>query len=351
MKIINKDVIQSYIITTARYDFSVYEKRILFRLIEMCQFQLEGKKLDKHFHLERNLFGDYIVSVPISAFLNGEDDEHYARVKQALKDLRNKTIEYEDDKEWKLIGLIEKPKFEKRGVAHFEIQPEIYDAIFNFSKGFRRYELETVMSFNSVYAMRMYELISNQETLKPYSIDKLKLMFKVQDKYTLTADFIRRVIDAAKTELDEKSPYSFTYKTDSQKGSKKITSIQFFPYKTKNVDETLEKSRLEKQVSIGFSLDRSVINYLKENFLFETDEIKHNRDLFEEADKSFDLINLLAGKKRAAHAAKKGPQAYVIGILRGELKKLKEKKEAVVNKEQVQKVNNIAANLANKFKA
>ena len=33
----NKDVFQSYVLTTAKYDFSVYEKRIMYRLVEMAQ--------------------------------------------------------------------------------------------------------------------------------------------------------------------------------------------------------------------------------------------------------------------------------------------------------------------------
>lgn len=33
----NKDILQSYVITTARYDFSIYEKRILYRIIEVLQ--------------------------------------------------------------------------------------------------------------------------------------------------------------------------------------------------------------------------------------------------------------------------------------------------------------------------
>lgn len=37
MAIVNKDLIQSYIMTTAKYDFNVYEKRIIYRLVEMAQ--------------------------------------------------------------------------------------------------------------------------------------------------------------------------------------------------------------------------------------------------------------------------------------------------------------------------
>ena len=46
MLINNKDLIQSYILTTARYEYTVYGKRILYRLVEMAQSDLEGKKLN-----------------------------------------------------------------------------------------------------------------------------------------------------------------------------------------------------------------------------------------------------------------------------------------------------------------
>ncbi|MCS2911952.1 hypothetical protein NXX21_25100 [Bacteroides thetaiotaomicron] len=43
--VVNKDQIQSYIMTTAKYDFSVYEKRILYRIVEMAQGELQGVKV------------------------------------------------------------------------------------------------------------------------------------------------------------------------------------------------------------------------------------------------------------------------------------------------------------------
>lgn len=35
MAIVNKDLIQSYIMTTAKYDFNVYEKRIIYRIVDL----------------------------------------------------------------------------------------------------------------------------------------------------------------------------------------------------------------------------------------------------------------------------------------------------------------------------
>lgn len=55
----NKELIQSYVVTTAKYDFSIYEKRILYRIIELIQGQIEGKKLTGK--IEPRLFGDYLI--------------------------------------------------------------------------------------------------------------------------------------------------------------------------------------------------------------------------------------------------------------------------------------------------
>ena len=70
MKITNKDVIQSYIVTTARYDFTVYEKRILYRLVEFLQPSLEGEKLKGKIAIKQDLFGHH-VTMAISCFFEG----------------------------------------------------------------------------------------------------------------------------------------------------------------------------------------------------------------------------------------------------------------------------------------
>lgn len=57
-KIANKDILQSYILTTAKYDFSVNEKRFLYRLVELAQSEMEGLKFkDDCKKIEHDLFG------------------------------------------------------------------------------------------------------------------------------------------------------------------------------------------------------------------------------------------------------------------------------------------------------
>lgn len=48
------------------------------------------------------------------------------------------------------------------------------------------------------------------------TIEQLKDRFQLGDKYKLVADFLRRVIEPTKKELDAKNPYTFTYKMNKK---------------------------------------------------------------------------------------------------------------------------------------
>lgn len=227
-KYMNKDIIQSYILTTAKYDFSVYEKRILYRLVELIQAEFEKKKLNIKYTIEENLWGNKKFTMPIKHFLKSHDDKNYERIKKAFKDLEDKVFEYEDDEIWETIRIVYKPYINKRSESIiFEIAPKIYNALLDFSKEFRQYELEIAMSFKSIYSMRFYQLISNKKDPVSYSIDELKEMFKIQEKYNVISAFRRRIIEPSQNELNEKSPYTFTYKFI--RTGRKVTHIKLYP--------------------------------------------------------------------------------------------------------------------------
>ncbi len=317
----NKDLIQSYVLTTAKYDFSVTEKRILYRLVELCQFATEGQKLNKDYAIQLGVFENmHKITLAHHLLLKHGESENYTEVKKALKSLRNKTIEYNSNGVWKVMGIIELPKFFEKGYVEFVVHPEIYQSILDFSKGFRKYELVTAMSFDSVFSMRFYELLSGQKKALTYTIDQLKIMFKVEDKYKLNADFIRYVVDKAKDELDEKSPYSFKYKKNMH--GRKIVSITFYPvYIAKNRDPNLEKRELQKKASLSWDLDRIVVNYLKENFGFTDKEIKNNLDLLKVASKELDDLMFLLSELRGPSKTKKNPKGWTIGAIKTALDK------------------------------
>lgn len=318
-KISNKDILQSYILTTAKYDYSVYEKRILYRLVEIAQSEVEGLKFsDDCRKVEHDLFGLVSITLPISSILANENDKNYKKAKDALISLSQKYIIYEDSEVWEKINIVVLPRIEKRkSTFTFTIAPRIWDCILNFSKGYRKFELKTAMQFESVYAMRFYELVSGQDSPITYNIDSLKDIFQISDKYKKVNDFIKRVIEPAKAELDKCSPYTFDY--NMNKTGRAFTSVTLFPkYQPKFRDVDLEKHNLQKQVSLSWDLPRNIVDYLKHNFDFTTDGIKNNIDLFKAAHEKIDLIDFLASIKGKARISK-NPQGYVIGAIRKQI--------------------------------
>jgi DNA-binding XRE family transcriptional regulator len=65
---------------------------------------------------------------------------------------------------------------------------------------------------------------------------------------------------------------------------------KYSKYQPEHRDEELEKHELQKQVSLGWDLDRLIRNYLKQDLLFTDQEIKNNIDLFKAAQKELDIM-------------------------------------------------------------
>ena len=72
-----KNIIQSYLVTSAKYDFNVYEKRILYRIVELLQCELEGKSLGRGISIEPTLYNDRVVSMPVHHFLRAGEMGYY----------------------------------------------------------------------------------------------------------------------------------------------------------------------------------------------------------------------------------------------------------------------------------
>lgn len=330
MKINNKEVLQSYILTTAKYDYSVYEKRILYRLIEVFQQYTVGSKLNYKVEIQKDLFDVNIVTLPMSMFLVNEIDKNHNRIKEALIRLENKIFEYEDDDSWQLIRLISEPKIEKyEQTVTFRINPKIVDVFLDFSKGFKKYELKVAMEFESVYSMRFYELFSNQKTPINYSIDSLKNMFQINDKYSRINDFFRYVIEPAKKELDKCSPYTFLY--DPIKTGRKITGIRFIPiHQPQFEDESLKKQKAMKQMSNRWYIPKNIEDYLKYNYEFSDKELNNNLSLFESLYNHLseeELLDFLVElKEQSVLYEIKNLKAYLIGSLKKKFEQIFEQK-------------------------
>lgn len=321
----NKELIQSYIFTAAKYDFTAYEKRIMYRLVECAQKEIEGIKIKDNMHKIKPIQIGREITLPTASILRNEKDENYTIAKKAFQSLCEKVVIYEDADYWTATQIIAKPKISKKeGTVTFLVFDEIWNCILDFTKGYRKYELAIAMKFKSVYAMRFYELMSGQK--KPLFVllegpDGLRERFCLQGKYERVNDFKRYVIDVAKKELDEHSPYSFVAK--EEKEGRKVIGWTLFPvfYEDREDPALQEQARMAK-VTARLQLENNVYDYLKFSFDFKSDEInKNKKTLIEGQNRIPDFMEFLGELKKGARLAE-NPKGYVIGAIKRKLKEL-----------------------------
>ena len=261
-----------------------------------------------------------MVELPISDFLIDEDDKNHARIKSALKSLHHKTFTYQDEGNWECFSIIANPKIRLRSSkVSFIVDARVWDVLLDFSRGFSRYDLEIAFNMESSYAMRFYELMAGQKEPIAYSIDTLRKEFGLEGKYRLNKDFIRRVVDSAKNELDLKSPVTFTYRP--LKDGKKITRIMFYPHRQegKEPQDAFFRDAVRKY-GTGAQLSSDERRLLEE-IGFNERGLRNNIELLMECKSKLDLIYelaLIAGKCRT----KSNPCGWCIKTLRGKLQDL-----------------------------
>lgn len=321
----NKTLIESYKFATLRDDCGIYAQRTLLRLVEAAQMWIEGLDFRSGKDIKRIEPMEKITEIvmPISAILPEGDKTNHGHAKKALKALQQKNFEYEIGDKWISFNFFSRVEFDqKKGDVLLQIQPELWRAFMDFSKGFRRFELEKAMSFTTAYSLRIYQLISGQTSPISYDLTELKKMLGIADKYPRPADFIKRVIIPAKQELDKISPYSFTFREILEKkggkGRGKISGITFFPYEIReNADPKLVNQGVINQYQAGTFLTRDTINLLKEKLSFTEKMIKNNMQLLTKANKGMDLAGFIRRITPKATRAK-NPQGYFINALKSE---------------------------------
>lgn len=328
----NKDLAESFVIATCRNSFGIYAQRTLIRLIEASQSLLEGKRLGDciKYQIDTDLFGYRRIRMPISAILAEGDKSNYTEAKTQLKKLVTLPMEYEDNKEWFVTTLLSKIKFDKvTGDAIIDVTQEVWQAMLNFSKGWRRFELDKALKLKSTYSIRLYQLLSGQESPISYNLESLKKMLGVEKKYDRPINFINRVIIPAKEELDKVSPYTFDFKPilerKSNKGRAGITGITFFPlYQPKHRDKALAEKEDLHRIDSKFPgvavIPLSVENYMVHSLGFTKKGLDNNKETILQGYQHIDDFETWLRKLATPSRRAKNQQGYILNAIKSELK-------------------------------
>ena len=227
------DIIQSFLFSVSRVSLSLYEQRIIVKVVEHAQKVIEGRNMSANLKKLPHDFDNVKISLPARYVLD-ENNDHYDHVYNAARSLMSRTFEYYDldTKIWHASPLIYNVHVRSRsGVVEFYVARCLFDVILDFRKGFRRYDINTALNLGSPAAIRLYIILSGQQTPIEFKIDYLKKLFGVEDKYRQTADFIKRVIEPARILLNNEGCCSFAFhriRENDRKGSK-VVALRFIP--------------------------------------------------------------------------------------------------------------------------
>lgn len=317
----NHLVTQSYILSTAKYSFSIFEKRILTTIVAELQSLLEGKELKGK--LERDPKGNLEYTIRLTKFMP-DGETNYKHYREAFRSLRTREIIYKDEKGGeKITGILKSIYLYTKGPIKIEIDKVLAEVFLDFSRGYSRYNLGVSLGLKSVKSVRMYELMSNQKRSLTYSIEKVREIFGAweQKSYANTNNFIKRCIGQAKTELDTSTEANWTFDYEPIRHGRKITAITFTPiHRPENEPVEVQRSEALRKVNLSWFVPVEVRNILLKEYGFSQREIKNNLKTIE----AFcTLYNTEAKSKIAEIWAraqdKKKPKAYLIGAIKLEL--------------------------------
>ena len=325
----SNDVFTSYIFSTSNRSVSKYGERLLMEVISVAQEYTVDAALGIH---KLNFAEKYkekfaIIDIPVRNLLNADDTTNYTKAKEAAVELMKiyHTVEapvldengnqktYKDGSpqyQFASFHLLDKVVVnQKPGIVSVKLGEETWSQILDMGKGYARYNLLTAKSLDDVVAIRLFQLMSNTSEPLHFSLERIKGILGMQDKYVSNpTGFIRRVIEPAEQEIREKCPFEVVHELEyeqvSKKGRPAIKGLVF---------SKVMKASIIKDPALV--LDAKLINFLKKTFNFDDRGIRSNLKLFQDLKEAgHDIESFLTSIEKKCRQAN-SPQAYAIRSL------------------------------------
>lgn len=176
-------------------------------------------------------FKDYSISLKnFSEMLGLEGSTKYTEIKEIMKSLMEKTVEIPSKNGgWLLTHWVSSAEYVNgEGIIKLSFSPKLKPYMLQLKDQFTSYRLSNVLSLNSTYSIRLYELMKKWQHLGRWEnpVEELKLKFGVpKDSYSRYNHFKTRVILRAVEEVNEKTDLFIDFK-EIKKG-RSVERIEF----------------------------------------------------------------------------------------------------------------------------
>ena len=248
-------IVKSNQVIEASYQLSSTEQRIV--LAAISKISRDAEITDDEI---------YRVTVDDLKNLGVHEKTAYRDLKDGVNRLYERSINLAIDDESIKMRWVQSIRFlESKSVVGLRFSKEILPFISNLSREFTKYSLSDIAGMSSAYAIRIYELLSQNRSIgkREISVENLRTMLELGKRYPLFADLKRWVIDTAVDQINEYSPLSVTY--EQKKTGRKVTHIIFsFKEKSKSINHQSEPNKVYKLTDAQINMFGNQLSRLHE---------------------------------------------------------------------------------------
>lgn len=191
-------------VRSLRYDLSVSEQKLLIYLVsKLCAEDKDFKK----------------VKFSIAEFCDvcgiQKSGREYERVKNSIKQLRDKSYWIKNENEEFLFAWIDTAKIVKYEQIELILSEALRPYLLELRKNFTSYQLINVLCLKSKYSIRLYEIFKSYLWIGKWDvqIDEFREMIYLNDKYKLFKELKRNVIEPSIAEINKYTDLTIEYET------------------------------------------------------------------------------------------------------------------------------------------
>lgn len=217
-----------------KYRFDIWEMRVFTKTLTMIH------KDDEDFRPYRIYLKDII-----SDFGLEQNKQSYKFLKEGAEKLARREIRAvapTPDGEMELLTHIAAgvKSFTKNSAGKYievSFHPEMKPHLLQLQSQFLMYDIKNILRLQSSFSIRIYELLKQYERIgkRKFTVDELKEILDIADKYPLYANFKQRVIIKAQEDLADYTDIRFSF--EEEKKGKAVFAITFFIERNKEFAE------------------------------------------------------------------------------------------------------------------
>lgn len=151
----------------------------------------------------------------------------YERIKQAIKNVRDKSYWIKNDDEEVLFTWIDTATLRKYETVELVLSEALKPYLLELSKSFTKFELINVLCLRSKYSIRLYQIAKSYLWLGKWEVDldRFREIMYIGEKYSQYKELQRNVINNSVKEINKYT--DLTLQVSTKKRGRKIDKLIF----------------------------------------------------------------------------------------------------------------------------